>query len=123
MQPTDEELNTLAATLRRGQQRAVGGGIYARVDAQGRLRYQFRLRERGARSPNGGRTYDSWAEADAERRRRLELRGAWSGGRSRRPHDRLTIEAAKPESPDLGNNHEHIRGVWRERGHRQALAA
>jgi hypothetical protein len=46
-------------TLRRGAQRAVGGGIYMRLDGSGRRRFQFRIRT-GDGHPSG--TYDSWQE-------------------------------------------------------------
>jgi hypothetical protein len=63
-EPTRAELEALAATLAPGQQRAVGGGIYLRVDGAGRMRFQFRLRSAGAQSRNAGGTYDSWEEAE-----------------------------------------------------------
>jgi hypothetical protein len=75
-EPTRAELAALAATLSPGQQRAVGGGIYLRVDGHGRLRFQFRLRSAGAQSRNAGGTYDSWDEAERARRAALARKEA-----------------------------------------------
>ena len=45
-------------------QRAVGGGIYMRLDANGRRRFQFRTRRGGSQAAG---TFDSWIEAVAAR--------------------------------------------------------
>ena len=69
--PSKRRLEVVERELRkrtRGSQRAVGGGIYMRLDAAGRRRFQFRLRS-GAAQP--GATYDSFEEAQAERRKSL----------------------------------------------------
>jgi integrase len=75
-EPTRAELEALAATLAPGEQRAVGGGIYLRIDGNGRMRFQFRLRSAGAHSRNAGGTYDSWEEAERARRAALARKEA-----------------------------------------------
>jgi integrase len=75
-QPSRAELEALAASLAPGQQRAVGGGIYVRLDGSGRVRFQFRLRAAGAQSRNAGGTYDSWDEAERARRAALARKEA-----------------------------------------------
>ncbi|MET0938072.1 MAG: hypothetical protein ABWY51_02460 [Gaiellaceae bacterium] len=57
--PPRAELEALAATLAPGQQRAVGGGIYLRLDGTGRMRFQFRLRAAGAQLDRARRTFRS----------------------------------------------------------------
>jgi hypothetical protein len=74
--PTNAELEAIAATLAPRQQRAVGGGIYLRLDQSGRMRFQFRLRTAGAHSRNPGGTYDSWEQADQARRAALARKEA-----------------------------------------------
>ena len=55
-----------------GAQRAVGGWIHMRLDADGRRRFQYRTRGGGAGAHAGG-TYDSWDEAVRAREAREEL--------------------------------------------------
>jgi hypothetical protein len=67
-QPSERALMKVERQLRklsRGKQRAVGGGVYMRLDSDGRRRFQFRLRD-SLGQPGG--TYDSWVEADEKRR-------------------------------------------------------
>lgn len=52
-----------------GAQRAVGGGVYMRLDARGRRRFQIRVRDLGSQS---GRTFDTWRAAHGERERLVE---------------------------------------------------
>ena len=90
--PTRAELEAVASTLRPGQQRAVGGGIYLRVDGEGRMRFQYRLRAAGAHSRNAGRTYDSWEDAERARRAALARKEAGTPEGKVRLR-RLTLEA------------------------------
>jgi hypothetical protein len=53
-----------------GSQRAVGGGVYMRLDASGRRRFMFRRRT-AASHPAG--TYDSWDEAYDAREEATEV--------------------------------------------------
>jgi hypothetical protein len=46
--------------LPRGAQKAVGGGVYMRLDRSGRRRFQYRTRAGGGQS---GGTFDGWQEA------------------------------------------------------------
>lgn len=65
--PSKRALDAVERELRkltRGTQRATGGGIYMRLDGEGRRRFQFRLRDGLGHS---GSTYDSWEQAHAER--------------------------------------------------------
>lgn len=62
--PSDRELQRVEREpkqLSAGAQKAVGGGIYMRLDGAGRRRFQFRLRS--SHSGQSGGTYDSWQEA------------------------------------------------------------
>jgi integrase len=77
-EPSRADLEAVAATLAPGQQRAVGGGIYMRIDGQGRWRFQFRLRSAGAQSRNAGGTYDTWQDAERARRGALARKEAGS---------------------------------------------
>lgn len=90
--PTRAELEAIARTLRPGQQRAVGGGIYLRIDGEGRMRFQYRLRAAGAHSRNAGRTYDSWEDAERARRAALARKEAGTPEGKVRLR-RLTLEA------------------------------
>lgn len=70
--PSEAFLKKVEAELRKlpsRSQRAVGGGIYMRLDANGRRRFQFRTR--GGSQPAG--TYDAWAEVVAARDERDAL--------------------------------------------------
>lgn len=67
--PSKRKLDAIERELRKlrlGAQRAAGGGIYMRLDRDRRRRFQFRLRDGLGHS---GGTYDSWEQADAERRK------------------------------------------------------
>jgi hypothetical protein len=62
--PSERELQRIERELKRsprGAQKAVGGGIYMRLDRSGRRRFQF-LRSRTSDGQPGG-THDSWQEA------------------------------------------------------------
>jgi hypothetical protein len=79
-EPTGAELESLAATLAPGQQRAVGGGVYLCIDGNGRMRFQFRLRSAGAQSRNAGGTYDSQHLLGLYQRVPLTRRGSFYTG-------------------------------------------
>lgn len=67
--PSERKLAEAERTLRRlprGSQRAVGGGVYMRLDSDGRRRFQVRVRTNGQQ---GGSTFDSWREAYDEQQR------------------------------------------------------
>ena len=67
--PSERKLLAVERVLRKlkpGAQKAVGGGVYMRLDRAGRRRFQFRSRAGGAGQAGG--TYDSWQEADDARR-------------------------------------------------------
>lgn len=79
--PSEATLKRVERELRklpRGAQRAVGGGIYLRLDGDGRRRFQFRTRV-GKGQPGG--TYDSWEDAVVTRSEweRLAESGAAEG--------------------------------------------
>ena len=65
--PSEARLKATERDLRKASpraQRAVGGGIYMRLDASGRRRFQFRTRGGGSHAAG---TFDSWIEAVAAR--------------------------------------------------------
>lgn len=80
--PSERELQRVERELRkaaRGAQKAVGGGIYMRLDSKGARRFQFRVRG-GNGSGHAGGTYDSWQDAvDARTRREADERAAADG--------------------------------------------
>ena len=66
--PSERELRRVERELKKlepGAQKAVGGGIYMRLDRSGRRRFQFRLRQ--GRGSQAGHTYDSWEKANQAR--------------------------------------------------------
>jgi hypothetical protein len=66
--PSERELQRVERELKKlepGAQKAVGGGIYMRLDRSGRRRFQFRLRQ--GRGSQAGHTYDSWEKANQAR--------------------------------------------------------
>lgn len=71
---TKAEIQEIARTLACGQCKAVGHGIQLRRDKHGRLRYQLRIRMGGRGSRHLGGTYETWTEADRERRRLQALK-------------------------------------------------
>jgi integrase len=70
--PTKAEIAAIARTLKPGAQKALGGGIYLRLDGKRRVRYQLRIRMSGRGSRHLGGTYASFVDADRARRRLLE---------------------------------------------------
>jgi hypothetical protein len=61
--PSERFLSSVEGELRKlppGTQRAVGGGVYMRLDRSGRRRFQYRGRLEGGQA---GGTFDSWQEA------------------------------------------------------------
>jgi heavy metal translocating P-type ATPase len=74
--PSENQLKKVERELRRkplGAQRAVGDGVYMRLDNSGRRRF-LTLRDRKSGVPGG--TYDSWQEAIDERARLEEAAAA-----------------------------------------------
>jgi hypothetical protein len=68
--PPEAQLKKVERELRKlpaRSQRAVGGGIYMRLDAAGSRRFQFRVRGNGSQA---GGTYPTWEEAVAARQER-----------------------------------------------------
>lgn len=68
--PSEAQLAKVERELRkapRGTQRAVGGGIYMRLDSEGRRRFQFRLRQAHGKASQPARTFDGWEAAKRER--------------------------------------------------------
>jgi integrase len=64
--PSERQLLAAERALKKqrpGAQKAVGGGIYMRLDKDGRRRFQFRLRSDASSSGQPGGTKDSWQEA------------------------------------------------------------
>ncbi|MEX2646442.1 MAG: tyrosine-type recombinase/integrase [Gaiellaceae bacterium] len=90
--PTKAGLERLRSQLKRGEQHALGDGIYARVDGSGRLRFQVRIRTGGRGSPQLGATYDSWEEADRGRRKLLARKESGQGGDIARELARMPFE-------------------------------
>jgi hypothetical protein len=73
--PSENRLKKVERELRRqprGAQRAVGEGIYMRLDQAGRRRFQFR-RARNGGAPGG--TYHSWLQIEVRSSgdRRIEV--------------------------------------------------
>ena len=61
--PSERKLAEVERALRKlspGSQRAVGGGVYLRLDRDGRRRFQIRVRTADGQT---GCTFDSWQEA------------------------------------------------------------
>lgn len=84
--PSERKLAQIERALRKckpGTQRAVGGGIYMRLDVEGRRRFQFRLRDSIGQP---GATADSWEEASERRERALiELKARRATGEDTGP--------------------------------------
>ncbi len=73
--PSEAQLAKVERELRkapRGTQRAVGGGIYMRLDGEGRRRFQFRLRQTHGKASQPARTFDTWESAKRERDARVQ---------------------------------------------------
>ena len=78
--PSERELQRVEAQLRKlkpGAQKAVGDGVYMRLDCSGRRRFQFRLRQRTGN--HSGHTYDTWIEASQARDMCVEAASAPAG--------------------------------------------
>ncbi len=64
--PSEHQILQAERALRKqrpGAQKAVGGGIYMRLDRSGRRRFQYRLRSDHSSSAQPGGTHDSWQDA------------------------------------------------------------
>jgi len=100
--PTPAEPDELRRTLKPGQQKRVSEGVYVRMDGKGRLRFQTRLRLAGAHSHSPARTFDTWAAADRDyRRRRYEKENlhsfTWRERERKWPIERYAVERYWPD--------------------------